>query len=192
MLYLREPVVSIVVKHNLDREKEGEIEDEDQEPFDLEHLDVVFKSTRISIKDDATENIKAAQKKQKRDYDRRHMFNPEIRVDDMVLMKNNNRIYRKGGKFSQKRLGPYTVTKISEKGVVTLKNTSSLILNKKYNVANIIFKKNLTTPHQLRFAFNFLITPDEIVEMILLYALQQSRNSIEKVLNPPAENGQKL
>ena len=46
--------------------------------------------------------MKTAQKKQKRDYDRRHMSNPEIWVDDMVLMKNNEQIDRKGGKFSQK------------------------------------------------------------------------------------------
>ena len=65
------------------------------------------------------------------------MSNSEIRVDDMVLMKNNKRIDGKGGKFSQKWLGPYTVTKISQKGVVALKNTSCLILNKKYNVANL-------------------------------------------------------
>ena len=56
--------------------------------------------------------MKTAQKKQKRDYDRRHMSNPEIRFDDMVLMKNNKRIDRKVGKLSQKWLGPYTVTKI--------------------------------------------------------------------------------
>ena len=55
---------------------------------------------RTSIKDDAAENVKDAQKKQKGNYDRRHMSNPEIRVDDMVLMKNNNRIDRKVGKFS--------------------------------------------------------------------------------------------
>ena len=79
MLYNREPVLPIDVKHNLDREKEGEIEDENQEPFDLEYFDVVFKSAtkvRTLIKDDASENVKAAQKKQKHDYDRGHMSNP--------------------------------------------------------------------------------------------------------------------
>ena len=132
MLYNREPVLPIDVKHNLDREKEGEIEDENQEPFDLEYFDAVFKSAtkvRTSIKDDAAENIKATQKKQKREYHRSYMSNPEIRVDDMMLMKNNKRIDGKGGKFSQKWFGPYTVSKISEKGVVALKNTSGLILN---------------------------------------------------------------
>ena len=108
--------------------------------LDLEYFEAVFKSAtkvRTSIKDDAAENIKAAQKKQKHDYDPRYMSNLEIRVNDTVLMKNNKRIDRKGGKFSQKWLDPYTVTKISKKGVVTLKNTSGLILNKKYNVANL-------------------------------------------------------
>ena len=78
MLYNREPVLPTDVKHDLDREKEGEIEDENKEPFDLEYFDAVFQSaTRVitSIKDDAAENIKAAQKKQKRDYDCRPMSN---------------------------------------------------------------------------------------------------------------------
>ena len=44
VLYNRELVLPIDVKHKLDREKEGEIEDENQEPFDLEHFDAVFKS----------------------------------------------------------------------------------------------------------------------------------------------------
>ena len=140
MLYNREPVLPIDVKHNLDREKEGEIEDENQELFDLEYFDAVFKSAtkvRTSIKDDSAENIKDEQKKQKRDYDRRHMSNPAITVDGMVLRKNNKPIDWKGGRFSQKWLGPYTVTKISEKRVVTLENTSGLILGKKCKVANI-------------------------------------------------------
>ena len=73
MLYNCEPALSIDVKHNLDRAIEGEIEDENQETFDLEYFDAIFKSAmkvRTSIKDDAAENIKAAQKKQKRVYDR--------------------------------------------------------------------------------------------------------------------------
>ena len=181
MLYNREPVLPIDVKHNVNREKEGEIDHENQEAFDLEYFDAAFKSaTKIitSIKDDAVENIKAAQKNQKRDYDSRHMSNLEIGVDDIALMKNNNRIHRKDGKLLQKWLGPYTVTKISEKRVVTLKNTSGLILNKKYNVANLkhYFQEKFddTSSTAIR-SSNFWK-----LEMILLYALHQSRNSIEK------------
>ena len=113
MLYNREPVFPIDVKHNLDRKNEVKLKMKTKKPFDLEHFDAVFESAtkvKTSIKDDAAENIKAAQKKQKRDYDHRHMSNPEIRVDDMMVMKNK-RIDRKDGKLSQKWLGPYVVTK---------------------------------------------------------------------------------
>ena len=64
----------------------------DQEPFDFATFDAVFSSAtkvRASIADDAAENIKTAQEKQKRDYDRRHLSKTEIRVDDIVLLKNN-------------------------------------------------------------------------------------------------------
>ena len=59
------------------------------------------------------------QKKQKRGYDHRHWSKTEIRMDDTVLLKNNKRFDRKGGKLSQKWLGPYTVVNIYDKGVVT-------------------------------------------------------------------------
>ena len=45
----------------------------------------------------------------------------EIKVDDIVLWKNNKQLDRKGGKLSQKCLGPYTVVNISDEGVTTLK-----------------------------------------------------------------------
>ena len=56
-----------------------------------------FKTT---IADDAADIIKAAQKKQKRDYDRTHMSKTEIKVDEIVLLKNKKQLDRKGGKFS--------------------------------------------------------------------------------------------
>ena len=45
----------------------------------------------------------------------------EIKVDDIVLWKNNKQLDRKGGKLSQKCLGPYTVVNISDKEVAILK-----------------------------------------------------------------------
>ena len=85
-------------------------------------------------------------------------------------MKSNKRVDREGEKFSQKWLDHYTVTTISEKGVMTLKNISGLILDKKYNVANL--------KHYFQHSSNLWSdAPDEIVKMILLYALQPSRNS---------------
>ena len=65
------------------------------------------------------------------------MSKTEIKVDDIMLLKNNKRFDRKSGKFSQNWLGPYTVTNISDKGVATLKNTSRVALEKKYNVVQL-------------------------------------------------------
>ena len=65
------------------------------------------------------------------------MSKTEIKVDDIVLLKNNKQFYWKGGKFLQKWLGPYTVMNISDKGVVILKNASGVTLNNKYNIVQL-------------------------------------------------------
>ena len=133
------------MKHNLGKDENNEREnregdgDEDQQ-FDLDFFDGIFLSaTKIqrTITDDTPDNIKAAQKKQKQDYDHRHMSKTEIKVDDIMLLKNNKRFDRKSGKFSQNWLGPYTVTNISDKGVATLKNISRVALENKYNVVQL-------------------------------------------------------
>ena len=112
------------------------------------------------------------------------MSNQEIRVNDIVLMKNNKPIDRKGGKLSQKRLSRYAATKISEKGVVTLKNTSGLTLNKKYNVANVkhYFQEvSNNTSSTAICSSNFSSdAPDEIVEMISIVCLAAVKTFIEK------------
>ena len=65
------------------------------------------------------------------------MFKTEVKVDDIVLLKNNKRFYQKDGKFSQKWLGPYTVMNISDKGAATLKNASGRTLQNKYNIVQL-------------------------------------------------------
>ena len=110
-MYNREPVLPIDAKHNLDKDESKEQEnrgDGDQEqPFDLNCFVAIFSSAMkvwTTIADDAANNIKAAQKKQKWDYDHRHMSKTEIKVDDIVLLKNNKRFDRKCGTFSRKWL----------------------------------------------------------------------------------------
>ena len=145
LMYNREPVLPVDVKHSLDKdeskERESRARDWDEEqPFNLDFFYAIFSSATkfwTTIADDAADNIKAAQKKQKRDYDCRHMSKTEIKVDDIVLLKNNKQFYWKGGKFLQKWLGPYTVMNISGKGVVTLKNASGVTLNNKYNIVQL-------------------------------------------------------
>ena len=65
------------------------------------------------------------------------MSKTEIKVDDIGLLKNNKQFDRKGGKFLQKWLGPYTVKNISDKGVATLKNASGVTLKNKYNIVQL-------------------------------------------------------
>ena len=127
LMYNRDPVLPIDVKHNLPPCGEG------QDPFDKETLDAALK-IREAATDEVAENIKKAQKKQKQDFDRRHLSGPGIRVGDAVLLRNNRRNDRNGG-CAVKWLGPYFVTSVSPKRVAMLKNRDGKILLKKYDIA---------------------------------------------------------
>ena len=145
LMYNREPVLPIDVKHNLNKDESKERENregdgDEEQPFDLNFFDAIFSSAakvRTTIADDADNNIKAAQKKQKQDYDCRHMSKTEIKVGDIVLLKNNKRYDGKDGKFSQKWLIPYTVMNISDEGVATLQNALGVTLKNKYNIVQL-------------------------------------------------------
>ena len=45
---------------------------------------------------------KIHKKKQKRDYDKKHLSKTGIMAENTVVLRNNKRNNRKGGKFSQK------------------------------------------------------------------------------------------
>ena len=86
---------------------------------------------------------------------------------------------RKREKFSQKEIGPYTVVNISDKGVAKLKNASGVTLNNKYNIVQLKHytqgADNESKSTSNKDAGNFWNhAPDEIVEMILLDAIQQT------------------
>ena len=94
---------------------------------------------------------------------------------------------------------------ISEIGVVTLKNTSGLILNKKYSVANLkhYFQEESDdiSSTAIRLSNFWSDALDKIVEMILFYAYCVPCNNQEIILknaklttvsNPLAKNSQKL
>ena len=55
-----------------------------------------------------------AQGKQKR-LDQRHLSNSEIKVGDLILLRNDKRKYRMRGKFSFAWLRPYIVSEITPK-----------------------------------------------------------------------------
>ena len=80
------------------------------------------------------QNIQNAQKKQKKDYDSRHLSSAnDIKIGDEVFARNNKRNDRKGGKFSFKWMGPYIVTDVTKSGLATLKNKEGELLKTKYN-----------------------------------------------------------
>ena len=104
LMYNSDAALPIDVKHNLDKDESKERENregdgDEEQPLDFDFCDAIFSSAtnvRTTIGEEAADNIKAAQKKQKRDFDRRHM------VDDIASLKNNNRFDWKGRNFSQK------------------------------------------------------------------------------------------
>ena len=113
-------------------------------------------------------------------YNRGRTSKTEIKVDDIVLLKNNKRFDQKDGKFSQKWLGPYNVMNISDKGVVTLKKAWGVTLKNKYNIVQLkryiqgADDKSKSTSNKESVNF-WNHEPDEIVGMILLYALNKRR-----------------
>ena len=76
LMYNRDSVLPIDVKHNLDKDenKEKEMEMKNNHSISTFLMPSFHQRQKTTIADDATNNIKATQKKQKRDYDRRHMY----------------------------------------------------------------------------------------------------------------------
>ena len=84
----------------------------------------------------ASANIHEAQTKQKEYYDRKHQPE-ELAVGTKVLRENTAQKQRKGGKLSDKWLGPYIVHKQMGKGVYQLKTVSGTVLKQKCNVSRL-------------------------------------------------------
>ena len=112
-----------------------QIEDVDGDhPFDVKTFETILsqaKSIREEVYEVAGANIVKAQTKQPRDYNRRHHQLPNsLNINDKVLLKNQKRKDRKGGKFTYKWLGPYAIQNISQKGLCTLVNANRKSLKK--------------------------------------------------------------
>ena len=114
LLYNREPVLPVDIKYQL-----SEMDLDENEPFDRNVFDSVLSSSAAIIKKihkQAEENIKKAQEKQKKDYLKRHGNTVnDICVGVEVLLRNNKRKDRKGGKFCYKWIGPHQVSNIARR-----------------------------------------------------------------------------
>ena len=75
-------------------------------------------SIREATHHQASLNIEKAQAKQQKDYNNWHRT-PEaaLPVGSKVLLENQKRKDRKGGKFTYKWMGPYTVKSVSKSGL---------------------------------------------------------------------------
>ena len=137
-MFNRLPTLPIDVKYDLNRSINEINEDI---PYDYETFRDVFAST-VKLRElthiQAGENIKKAQEKQRKDYDKRH-GKPEttVPIGSKVLLQNLKRQDRKVGRFSYKWIGPYTLESISTKGLCELKNSKGVTLKTKYNVSLI-------------------------------------------------------
>ena len=54
-----------------------------------------------------------------------------------ILVENSQQKERKGGKLTDRWLGPYTINRNLRKGVYELKRSSGKLLKKKYNIARL-------------------------------------------------------
>ena len=121
LLYNREPVLPVDIKYCLAIGNGYMHNSDENEPFEKELFDAVLSASmamRENIHNRASENIQQAQEKQWRDYNQRHQVPNSITVRQTVLLMNQRRMTRKGGKFAYKFGGPYTVLQISEKNCV--------------------------------------------------------------------------
>ena len=86
---------------------------------------------RGNIHQTAGENICSAQEKQRHDYNRRHQVPNKIKVRQKVPLKDQKGMSRKGGKFSFKWFGPFTVHSISQKNLCSLINKDETLIKTK-------------------------------------------------------------
>lgn len=210
LLYNRHPTLPIDIRYNFTN-NEG-----NKNPYDYDTFQSVLHSAlsiREATHNQASCNIKKAQEKQQRDYNNRHSnFSSTLRIGSKVLLQNQKRQDRKGGKFTYKWTGPYTIKATTKTGLCTLVNKQDETLRKKYNVSLLKpFFSNDTTEnddqqpllqessrdeeekahiyderynehvknlHELDTNY-FNNLPDEIVEIILLFAGKSVAQSVD-------------
>ena len=187
LLYNRHSTLPIDIKYNLVKESYDNTVDE---PYDYETFRAVLNSSskiREVTHGKASQNIKKAQEKQQKDYNKRHSTPPStLPIGSKVLLQNLKRQDRKGGKFTYKWIGPYTIESIWETGLCALTNQKGVTLKKKYNVSLLkpfysndrtaleLDKEEDPEPQAQNTNWNYFDQlPNEIVDMILSKATEK-------------------
>ena len=95
-----------LIDNNADKEPESN-------PYDITTFQAVRESAaliREATNEKASQNINKAQAKHQKDYNNRHnTISTTLPIGSEVLSQNQRRQDRKGGKFSYKWIGPYTI-----------------------------------------------------------------------------------
>ena len=79
-------------------------------------------SEHARILEEAKGNIIAAQLRQKEAYDKKHCKPGQFQCDQLVLLKNFSRKKVKGGKLTERFLGPYTIINVLPNGIYEIRN----------------------------------------------------------------------
>ncbi|KAK3922217.1 Ubiquitin carboxyl-terminal hydrolase 36 [Frankliniella fusca] len=118
----------------------SDTEDDDPDPFDMEKFKESLRPMdrfREEIDLAVEGNIKKAQDRQRRGYNKRHAGGKILKEGDEVFLINQRRRDRKGGNYEMPRSGPYIIVEISDRKNVTLKNKNGLILKNKYPLLDL-------------------------------------------------------
>ena len=75
------------------------------------------------------DNIKAAQEKQKRDYDKKHAKPSLFQVGSLVLAKDHICKKRTGGKLDTRWLGPFRIERVLPRGIYQISTSNSTTKN---------------------------------------------------------------
>ena len=136
-MYNRHLILPIDIKYDLinnNADKEPE-----SNPYDITTFQAVLEPAaliREATNEKASQNIKKAQAKHQKEYNNRHSTIPTtLPIGSKLLLQNQRRQDRNGGKFSYKWIGPYTIKSISKTGRCVLINEKGFVLMKKYNVS---------------------------------------------------------
>ncbi|KAK3910064.1 Chaperone protein DnaK [Frankliniella fusca] len=124
----------------LSKNVESDTEDDDPDPFDMEKFKESLRPMdrfREEIDLAVEGNIKKAQDRQRRGYNKRHAGGKILKEGDEVFLINQRRRDRKGGNYEMPRSGPYIIVEISDRKNVTLKNKNGLILKNKYPLLDL-------------------------------------------------------
>ena len=114
---------------------------DDLEPVDpqcneLEKLSKVMEDIQNKMYEKAKRNVQQAQDRQKKQYDKRRC--PTLFIcGDKVLHKNLVRNDRKGGRFTERWNGPYTILECFGKNTYKLQNSDGVALQKKATGCNL-------------------------------------------------------